>query len=504
MLKFILIILDGFGLRSERDGNAYALAHTPNLDRMLEQCPMVPLETSGKHVGLPDGIMGNSEVGHMNIGAGRIVKQDLVRINRDIINDSLRNNPELQRIFSRLKKNCKTLHLMGLISDGGVHSHIEHVYYLLQAAKDFGLSKLAIHVITDGRDTSPFSGINFIKELEAKIKSIGIGSIATVSGRYYIMDRDNRWDRVELAYNALVHGKGETFTNAGDAMQASYKSNITDEFVRPKIIGDPKLIEDGDSVFTFNLRADRMRQISRAFTEIGFCEFPALPLKVNYVSMTKYKDDFLFPTLYEPIKLNEIFPEILSRNGYKQLRIAETEKYAHVTYFFNGGDENVFPGEERKMIPSPKIATYDLQPEMSAINLTEVVLDAVNSDMYDAIIVNFANPDIVGHTGKLNAAMEAIEVVDDCVGKISITVKARSGAVFLTADHGNLEMMIDPDTGHPHTNHTTLPVPFVLDTTDNSLTLEGNGKLADIAPTILDYLCIDKPDVMNGNSLLKR
>ncbi len=504
MLKFILIILDGFGLRPNKNGNAFALAETPNLDRMLNECSMVPLETSGKYVGLPDGIMGNSEVGHMNIGAGRIVEQDLIRINEDISNDRLQHNIELKELFSRMKKSGCTLHIMGLVSDGGVHSHIDHISYLVNAAKEFGLTNVQIHAITDGRDTSPISGGNFITELEARTQKIGLGRIATVCGRYFIMDRDNRWDRVEKAYNAMVLGMGENYDTAIDAITDSYNNKITDEFITPKIIGDQALIQNGDSILACNFRADRMRQISRAFTEQGFLEFTVQNLEVDYVSMTQYKDDFQFPTLYKQVNLDEIFPEILSLNGFKQLRIAETEKYAHVTYFFNGGDENKFPGEDRIMVPSPKVATYDLQPEMSAVKVTDEVLLAITGEHYDAIVLNFANPDMVGHTGKLDAAIKAMEVVDDCVGKISHAVKEREGVVFLTADHGNLEMMVHPETGHPHTNHTTLPVPFVMDSTENSFSLEGSGKLADIAPTILDYLSLDKPDVMTGKSLLKK
>ncbi len=501
-MKFILIILDGFGLREDESGNAYALGNTPILDNLLQNKPMSVVETSGEYVGLPDGIMGNSEVGHTNIGAGRIVKQDLVRINDDIKNDQLKENINLQSTFKHVIDNDSTLHLMGLLSDGGVHSHIDHFKYILNTAKSYGVKNIAVHPFTDGRDTSPTSGKSYLVDLDNYLESINCGRIATVCGRYYAMDRDNRWDRVELAYKMLVQSEGERFENINTFLETLYENNETDEFIAPKIIGELSPIQDGDAVLTMNFRADRMRQMSRAFTEDEFNEFPTQMKNIHYVSMTQYQESFNVPVLYSPIKLNKIFPELLANEGFTQLRIAETEKYAHVTYFFNGGKESLFKGEDRILIPSPKVATYDLQPEMNARKVTDAVLDAISNEQFDAIIMNYANPDMVGHTGLLDAAIKAIETIDQCVGEVVSAVKGKNGAVFLTADHGNLEMMINPETGEPHTAHTTLPVPFVLDCHEEIYTLKSNGKLADIAPTILAYLNIPQPPEMTGNNLL--
>lgn len=503
MIKFILIILDGFGLRDSSVGNAYALADTPELDRLLNDCPMVPVETSGNYVGLPDGIMGNSEVGHMNIGAGRIVKQDLVRINENIDSGKLKKNQNLESIFETVHRNKSTLHLMGLLSDGAVHSHIDHLDYILNCAGDAGLADVIIHAITDGRDTAPDSGINYIRQLENIITENGIGRIGTICGRYYAMDRDRRWDRTEKAYRVLLNGMGETFDSAEEAVQFSYDMGITDEFITAKIIGNNQSLKKEDYLFMFNFRADRMRQICDALTSPNFNEFPAETEQPNVVTMTKYREDFPMPVLFEPETLNDIFPQVLSENGFRQLRIAETEKYAHVTYFFNGGTESQLVGEERILVPSPRIATYDLQPEMSAFIVTDEVLTTIENDEYEAIILNFANPDMVGHTGKLDAAIKAIETIDNCLTRITRTVKGKGGAVFLTADHGNLEMMINPETGKAHTAHTTLPVPFLIDSPKDRWTLSGKGKLADIAPTILEFLGLEKPEQMTGKSLLK-
>ena len=357
-MKFILIILDGFGLREEEEGNAFALAKTPHLDKLLNKNPISSIQTSGKYVGLPDGIMGNSEVGHMNIGAGRIVKQDLVRINDDIKSNDLVNNNQFSKLIEHVSKNNSNLHLFGLLSDGGVHSHIDHFLYILNAAKEKGLNNIYIHAFTDGRDTSPTSGINYIKKLQLYLDNLGVGEIASICGRYYAMDRDNRWERVDKAYRMLVNGEGEKFSTAEEAVEHSYKYNITDEFILPKVISDSPSINDGDAVLTMNFRADRMRQLSKVFTDKSFNEFESKNLDIYYTSMTKYQDSFTFPVLYPPISLSNIFPEILSKHGYKQLRIAETEKYAHVTYFFNGGDENQFPGEDRILVPSPKPVSH--------------------------------------------------------------------------------------------------------------------------------------------------
>ena len=498
----MLIILDGFGLRQEKEGNAVALANTPTLDRMMNDCPLSKIETSGIFVGLPDGIMGNSEVGHMNMGAGRIIKQDLVRINDSIKSNELKNNTQLLKIFNHVKNNSSTLHLMGLISDGGVHSHLDHFEYILSTARDRGVDKIAIHAFMDGRDTSPVSGINFIIKLETFLDSDDNYTVATVCGRYYAMDRDNRWERVESAYGMLIHSEGEKFPDAATAIQASYDNDITDEFIKPAIIGEPCPIQNGDALLSLNFRADRMRQIVSAINDTKFSHFAAKSLDILFTSMTKYQENFTYPVLFSPERIDNTFPELLAQNNYRQLRIAETEKYAHVTYFFNGGSEQPFPGETRILIPSPKVATYDLQPEMSAHEVTEEVLLAIEGDDYEAIIMNFANPDMVGHTGNIPAAISAIETIDACLEKIQHAAKEKNAAIFLTADHGNLELMVDPQNGMIHTAHTTLPVPLILVGVNRNYRLAERGKLADIAPTILDYLKIKKPLEMTGNSLL--
>ena len=502
MIKFILIILDGFGLRKEEEGNAVAQANTPNLDKMMNNCPLSKIETSGKFVGLPDGIMGNSEVGHMNMGAGRIVKQDLVRINDSIKSNELKNNTQLQNIFNHVKNNDSTMHIMGLISDGGVHSHLDHFEYILAVARENGVEKIAIHAFMDGRDTSPVSGINFMNKLENFIASDKKYKVATVCGRYYAMDRDNRWERIEKAYKMLINSQGENYTDAVTAIQSYYDKDITDEFINPSIIGEQCPIQNGDAVFSMNFRADRMRQMVTAINDSNFSHFQTKPLDILFTTMTEYQKEFPYSVLFEPEKIDNIFPELLARNNYRQLRIAETEKYAHVTYFFNGGSEQPFPGETRKLIPSPKVATYDLQPEMSAPEVTEEVLLAIESDKYEAIIMNFANPDMVGHTGNIKAAITAIETIDSCLEKIQRAANEKDAAIFLTADHGNLELMHDPLSGVIHTAHTTLPVPLILVNVNGNYQLAETGKLADIAPTILDYLKIEKPLEMTGNSLL--
>ncbi len=502
MLKFILIILDGFGLRDEKEANAYALANTPNLDKLLSEKPMANLETSGNAVGLPDGVMGNSEVGHTNIGAGRVVKQDLVKINDDIQTNSLIKNTKLIQLFNRVKQNNSTLHLMGLLSDGGVHSQTNHLKYVLKSAKDFGVQDIAIHAITDGRDTPPKSGIDYVHDLQNFVDELAIGRITTICGRYYTMDRDKRWDRVEKGYRLMVYGDGEAFDNPISAIEHSYSKKVTDEFITPKLINKPNPIKNGDGVLAFNFRADRMREISIAFTENEFTEFQTKKLDLEYMSMTQYKESFQFPVLFPPEELNDIFPEVLSKLGFSQLRIAETEKYAHITYFLNGGNEKIFQGEDRILVPSPKVATYDLQPEMSAIEVTEKVIEAIQSDKYDAMFLNYANPDMVGHTGILSSAIKAIEIVDECVGQVIGFVRSKGATTFLTADHGNLEMMENPDTGEPFTSHTLSPVPFVVDSPNSDITLSRNGVLADIAPTILEFLDFEQPRVMTGKSLL--
>ncbi len=504
MLKFMLMILDGFGLRSESENNAVLLADTPNIDRLMAGCPMVPLEASGPAVGLPDGVMGNSEVGHMNIGAGRIVRQDLVRINDDAASGRLAENTELINLFQSVKQNHRTLHLMGLFSDGGVHSHLDHLETIIRAAANFGLSDIAVHAVTDGRDTPPRSGIRYIAGFQQKMNEIGVGRIATVCGRYYMMDRDQRWDRVEKGYRLLTESDGEKYDEPAAAVQASYDNDVTDEFILPKVIGTPQPLQDGDGLLLFNYRADRMREITRALTEDGFSAFSVRPLNLHLTTMTRYQENFTVPVLFPPEQLTNIFGEILAQHHLRQLRIAETEKYAHVTYFFNGGSEQTFDGEDRILVPSPKVATYDLQPEMSAPEVTDGVMEAIRSDKYEGIILNFANPDMVGHTGILAAAIRAAETVDRSVGRITELLAEKDAALFLTADHGNLEMMVDPETGQPHTAHTTNPVPFLLKTARSGLSLDGTGKLADIAPTILDFLEVAQPKEMTGRSLLTR
>ena len=500
MLKFILIILDGFGLRKEKKGNAYALANTPILNNLFNNYPTSSIETSGKFVGLPDGVMGNSEVGHMNIGAGRIVKQDLVRINNDIRKNTLKDNKQLISVFNYVKKNNTTLHFLGLLSDAGVHSHIDHLKYLLKSAKENNIKSAVIHVITDGRDTSPKSGINYLKELQEFIDKIKFGEIVTICGRYYAMDRDKRWDRIKLAYDLYVRGKGEKCNNFNKAIIKSYNNKITDEFITPKIQNNKKsLIRSNDAVITFNFRADRMRQIVSSLSDKNFNYFSTKKNNILITSITKYDNKFSFPVMYKPIKLDNILGQILSDHMMKQLRAAETEKYAHVTYFFNGGEEKAFKGEDRLLIPSPDVETYDLQPEMNAIPLTQEVIEKIKTNEYQAIIMNYANPDMVGHTGNIEAAIKAIETVDYCIGRI---LHSTSAPVFITADHGNLEMMLNPDTQEIHTAHTTLPVPLILVSSSNKYDLKKMGKLADIAPTILDLLSLDIPDEMTGESLL--
>ncbi|MDP6570194.1 MAG: 2,3-bisphosphoglycerate-independent phosphoglycerate mutase [Candidatus Marinimicrobia bacterium] len=504
MLRFILIILDGFGIRKDSEGNAVALAQTPELDHMLENHPVASIQTSGKYVGLPQGVMGNSEVGHMNLGAGRIVKQDLVRINDAIENDSLAQNSELLSLIQHVKEKNSTLHLLGLLSDGGVHSHIDHLEYIIDTASTHSVKKLVVHAITDGRDTAPDSGLGYINRLDRFLQNYAGYTISSVIGRYYAMDRDSRWDRIEQAYQMYISNTGTQFHTAAEAVQNSYKNQISDEFILPSVIGSGTPIQDNDGVLTLNFRADRMRQITTAINAENFPHFQTEPLNLHFTCMTRYQENFPYPVLFGPEKIDRIFPQILAENKFRQLRIAETEKYAHVTYFFNGGDENTFPGEERILIPSPKVATYDLQPEMSALEVTDNVLSAIHSNQFEAIIMNFANPDMVGHTGNLQAAVKAIEVIDSCVGKIRSVALAKGAAVFLTADHGNLEMMVDPETGKTHTAHTTLPVPLIMEGADKCHSLESDGKLADIAPTILDYLDIPIPREMTGTSLLRR
>lgn len=501
----VLCILDGYGLRDEKENNAVALANKPNLDKIFSEYNMVKGMASGTYVGLPEGQMGNSEVGHLNIGAGRIVYQDLTRISKAIDDGDFYTNEALLEAVNNCKKNNSSFHIMGLLSDGGVHTHNSHLYALLELAKKYNLGKVFVHCFMDGRDTPPTSGINYVKELEEKIKDLGVGKIATLCGRYYAMDRDKNYDRVVLAYNLLVNGLGDKFSTAEEAMKKSYDNNLTDEFVKPCVIVDENdaRVKDKDSIVFFNFRPDRARQITRSFCDDNFTFFDRK--KVNnliYVCMTEYD-----PTIKNKLvafgekEIKDHLGEVIGSKGLTQLRTAETEKYAHVTFFFNGGVETACKNEERILVPSPKeVPTYDLKPEMSAEKVCENVVAAIDSGKYDLIVVNFANPDMVGHTGVLDAAIKAIETVDTCVGKIFSKIIEKNGNLFIIADHGNAELMKDKN-GNPYTAHTNNPVPFCLVTPEKHKLKEG-GRLCDVAPTILKLMGIDKPDLMTGVSLI--
>ena len=506
----ILMILDGFGINEKAEGNAVKAAKKPHIDALLKKYPWQKGYASGLAVGLPDGQMGNSEVGHMNMGAGRIVYQDLTRITKAIEDGDFYENPVLIEAMDRLKENGKALHLWGLLSDGGVHSHQDHLYALLEMAKRRGLSKVYVHCFMDGRDTPPTSGIGYIDQLEEKIRQIGVGEIASVSGRYYAMDRDNRWDREEKAYDILTQGIGNEAASAHDGMQASYDGGVTDEFVVPFAVkkdGKPVVtVEDGDSVIFYNFRPDRARQITRAFCADEFDGFARKVHPKTFFVCFKEYDDTIPNThiAFDKVKLANTLGEYLSKLGKTQLRLAETEKYAHVTFFFNGGVEEPNPGEDRILVPSPKVATYDLKPEMSAYEVCDNLVKAIHSRRYDVIIINFANPDMVGHTGVFEAAVKAVEAIDTCVGRAYDAILEEDAQMFLCADHGNCEMMVDYETGEPFTAHTTNPVPFVLVNYKEGYGLKGNGKLADIAPTLLEMMGLPQPEEMTGVSLLKK
>lgn len=499
----MLMILDGFGIAPKSDGNAVEAAKKPNFDRLIGKYPHTQLQASGLYVGLPDGQMGNSEVGHLNIGAGRIIYQELTRITKEIKEGGFFKNDALTLAVNNAKEKNSALHLMGLLSDGGVHSHIDHVKGLLRLAKDAGLKKVYVHCFMDGRDVPPSSGKDFVVELENYMNEIGVGKIATVSGRYYAMDRDNRWERVELAYNAMVLGRGEIATSAVEAMEKSYHDNKTDEFVLPAVVDSNGMIKNGDSVIFFNFRPDRAREITRAINDKEFAGFKRETLNLTFVTMTQYDKTLEGVNVaYRPESINNTLGEYVSSKGLNQLRIAETEKYAHVTFFFNGGVEKENPGEDRALIASPKVATYDLKPEMSAYEVTEELINRINEDKYDMIILNFANPDMVGHTGVMEAAVKAIEVVDECLGKISDKILEKEGTLFITADHGNAETMIDFSTGNPFTAHTTDPVPFIWVANNTEGRTLQEGKLADIAPTMLTVMGLDIPEEMSGKTLI--
>jgi len=506
-----LTVLDGWGYRAETAGNAIALAQKPTYDELLRKFPNTLIQTSGPYVGLPEGQMGNSEVGHMNIGAGRIVHMDITRIDLLIANNQLEQVPLFQQAMERGRQ--RQLHFLGLLSGGGVHSHINHLFALLEMAKKQKVEKAFVHCFMDGRDTPPESGRDYVRQLQQKMRELGVGEIATVVGRYYAMDRDNRWERVELAYRALVHGEAEhKNSDPVAALRASYEQGVTDEFVKPVVItrgsqpgaAPVGLIRDDDAVIFYNFRADRARQMTYALEAPDFDKFvdPKRPKNLFYVAMTKYDKNWPWlKSVIMPEKLEHILAQVFQELQYTNLRCAETEKYAHVTYFFNGGVEKPFIGEERILVPSPKVATYDLKPEMSAGGITDTVVNAIEKGEFDAIIMNFANADMVGHSGKLEAAIQAVEAVDAGLGRIYQALKPRGGAWIITADHGNAETMVDPVTGGPHTYHTTNPVPFICVTENDSLRLAPGGALRDIAPTMLGILGEPVPADMTGKDL---
>ena len=504
----VLMILDGYGLNEKTEHNAVAEGKTPVVDGLMKEYPFVKGNASGMAVGLPDGQMGNSEVGHLNMGAGRIVYQELTRITKEIQDGTFFENPALVKAMENCKANDSALHAFGLLSDGGVHSHNTHLYGLLEMAKRFGLSKVYVHAFLDGRDTPPASGKGFVEDLEAEMKKIGVGQVASVCGRYYAMDRDNNYDRVQLAYNALTQGVGDTCDSAPQGIQASYDNEVTDEFVKPTVVlqdGKPvATIQDKDSVVFFNFRPDRAREITRAFCDDDFKGFDRKRLDLTYVCFSDYD-----PTIpnkevaFHKIAVTNTFGEWLSAQGMKQARIAETEKYAHVTFFFNGGVEEPNEGEDRILVNSPKdVATYDLKPQMSAYEVCDKLCEAITSDKYDVIIINFANPDMVGHTGVEEAAIKAVEAVDECVGRAVEALKSVDGTMFICADHGNAEQLVDYETGAPFTAHTTNPVPFILVNYDPAYTLREGGCLADIVPTLIEVMGKEQPAEMTGKSLL--
>jgi len=528
----ILTILDGWGYRAETANNAIALARKPTYDRLLREYPNTLVHTSGPFVGLPEGQMGNSEVGHLNIGAGRVVHMDITRIDLLIANGEFFSHPVLSAAMQNARSGGRSLHLFGLLSDGGVHSHQNHLYALLKMAKMQGVERVFVHAIMDGRDTLPTNGAEYLEKLQQKMREFG-GKIASVSGRYYAMDRDLRWERELKAFDAMVKGRGEggTFTDAVQGMKESYNKGVTDEFVLPFVCTDPKnagesaraTIRDDDSCICFNFRADRARQITRVLTresglnEQGGRDLPGaaeldaaipratIPKKLHYVCMTQYDKKFALPVVVPSESLINILAEVMAADGMRNLRVAETEKYAHVTYFFNGGVEKPFAGEERVLVPSQKVATYDLKPEMSAAGIADAVVKATEQGTFDVIIVNFANADMVGHSGKLEPTIKAVETVDACLARLEKAVRDKGGAMLITADHGNAELMVDPVTGGPHTAHTTNPVPFIVVADDaKQYTLRTNASLRDISPTMLGMLGVTEPKEMTGGDLRVR
>lgn len=500
----VLMILDGYGLNDKTEGNAVAQAKTPVMDKLMAECPFVKGNASGMAVGLPDGQMGNSEVGHLNMGAGRIVYQELTRITKEIEDGVFFENEAFLKAVENCKKNQSDLHLFGLLSDGGVHSHNTHMYALLELAKRNGIENVYLHAFLDGRDTPPASGKDFVKEAMDKMEEIGVGQVATVMGRYYVMDRDNRWDRVEQAYDLLTQGTSQfpAYPSIKDAIEAAYARDENDEFVKASVIGEPVKMEDGDSLIFMNFRADRARQITRAFVNPDFDGFTRkyVPALADFVMLTQYAADIKTACAYPPEELTNTLGEWLSSHDKTQLRISETEKYAHVTFFFNGGVETQFPGEDRILIPSPKVATYDLQPEMSSQELTDKLCAAIESGKYDVVICNYPNGDMVGHTGVYEAAIKAVEAVDSCIGRVVESLKKVGGECLITADHGNCERMKDMTTGQPYTAHTNLPVPFIY--VGRKAHMREGGRLSDIAPTMLYLLGMEIPKEMTGKSIV--
>lgn len=506
--QYLLMVMDGVGLNDEEKGNAFKMANTPNLDRLIAKYPNTHIATSGMAVGLPEGQMGNSEVGHTNIGAGRIVYQELTRITKEIEDGNFYNNEEFLNAIKNVKENNSSLHLMGLVSDGGVHSHNSHLYALLELAKRNNVENVYIHAFLDGRDTPPTSAIEYIKELEEKINEIGVGKIATIAGRYYAMDRDKRWEREKMAYDAIVNGVGNKFKTAQKAIENSYEAQEFDEFVKPIVITNDDgvaigKLQDKDSAIFFNFRPDRARQITRIITEPDFNEFEKVDMpNIYFVTMTEYDETLNHVHIaYKPQVLKNTLGEVLSTRGYTQLRCAETEKYAHVTFFFNGGEEKVFNGEDRILVPSPKVATYDLKPEMSAYEVTDKIVEAIDSKKYDVIIMNYANGDMVGHTGFIDKAIEAVEALDTCVGKVISKIEEVDGEALITADHGNCELMLDLKTGEPITSHSTFDVPLIV--VSNRVKSLKKGRLCDLAPTLLELMGESKPQEMTGENLVE-
>jgi len=523
----VLIILDGWGYAPPSNANAISLARKPTYDQLLRDYPNTLIHTSGRYVGLPDGQMGNSEVGHLNIGAGRIVHMDITRIDLMIANGEFFSNPELLAAMKHARSGGRRLHIFGLLSDGGVHSSQEHLYALLRMARQNGVDRVFVHCFMDGRDTLPTSGASYIEQLQQKMREYGVGKIASVEGRYYAMDRDRRWERTEKAFAAMVEGKGEGGTSVDpvQGVKNSYNKGVTDEFTLPFVCvdnrGEPLArVRDEDACINLNFRADRARQITRALARKSHLsaqdgrELPGaedldriiprerVPANLHYLCMTRYDKQFTLPYVVAPESLSNILANVMANLHMRNLRVAETEKYAHVTYFFNGGVEQPFPGEDRILVPSPKVATYDLKPEMSASGIADAVVKAVNDSAFDVIVVNFANADMVGHSGKIPPTIKAIETVDACLGRVYAAVRQKGGAMIVTADHGNAEMLIDPATGGPHTAHTTNPVPLIIvSDQDKKFTLRPDGALQDISPTVLGLLGIPQPKEMTGHDL---